>query len=70
MNNLLIEIAKRLVCKAIKVNTEEYYIQVAYKFINNKGAIVVTIFNKHADNQSYYFYDDEIYLNIPHINKF
>ena len=70
MNNLLIEIAKRLVCKAIKVNTDEYYIQVAYKFINNKGAIVVTIFNKHADNQSYYFYDDEIYLNILHINKF
>ena len=70
MNNLLIEIAKRLVRKAIKVNTEVYYMQVAYKFINNKGAIVVTIFNKHDDNQSYFFYDDKIYLNIHHINKF
>ena len=70
MNNLLIEIAKRLVCKAIKVNTDEYYIQVAYKFINNNGAIVVTIFNKHFDNQSYFFYNDEIYSNIHHSREF
>lgn len=71
MNNLLIEIAKRLVCKAIKINTDEYCIQVAYNFINNKGAIIVTIFNKHFDNQSYFFYDDdEIYSNIHHLREF
>ena len=33
MNQLLINIAKRLVCKAIKLNTEEYKIQVSYKYI-------------------------------------
>lgn len=69
MNNLLIEIAKRLVCKAIKVNTEEYNIQVAYSFINNKGAIVVTIFNK-SGNYTYWFYDDNIYINKHYISHF
>ena len=69
MNNLLIEIAKRLVCKAIKVNTEEYNIQVAYKFINNNGAIVVTIFNE-GNNYTYWFYDDEIHSDNLHINQF
>ena len=62
MNQLLINIANRIVFKAIKVNTEKYNVQVAYKFINNKGAIVITIFSK-SDNYSHWFYDDSIYSN-------
>ena len=61
MNQLLINIANRIVCKAIKVNTDEYNIQVAYKFISGAGAIIVTIFNKAFDNKSYSFYDDSTY---------
>ena len=56
MNKLLIEIAKRLVCKAIKVNTDDYNIQVSYKFINNKGAIVVTLFDKDNDNNTFFIF--------------
>lgn len=70
MNKLLIEIAKRLVCKAIKVNTEEYNIQVAYKFINNKGAIVVTLFNKDNYNNTFWFCDERTYSYVYHINQF
>lgn len=70
MNQLLISIANRIVFKAIKVNTEKYNIQVAYKFINNKDAIVVVIFNEHNYNQSHWFYDDEFYSNKHHINHF
>ena len=63
MNQLLINIAKRLVCKAIKLNTDEYNLEIAYKCINNKNAIIVTIFNETFDNKSYNFYDDSIYSN-------
>lgn len=70
MNQLLISIANRIVFKAIKVNTEKYNVQVAYKFINNKGAIVVVIFNEHNYNQSHWFYDDEIYTDKSHISQF
>lgn len=69
MNQLLINIANRIVCKAIKVNTEKYNIQVAYKFISGAGAIVITIFSK-SDNYSHWFYDDEFYSNKHHINHF
>lgn len=70
MNKLLIEIAKRLVCKAIKVNTDDYNIQVAYKFINNKGAIVVTLFDKDNDNNTFWFYDDIVYTDKILIDEF
>jgi len=70
MNKLLIEIAKRLVCKAIKVNTDDYNIQVAYKFINNKSAIVVTLFDKDRDNVTFWFYDDDNYSDIYRISQF
>ena len=69
MNQLLINIANRIVFKAIKINTEEYNIQVAYKFIGGAGAIVITIFSK-SNNQSHWFYDDEFYSNKHHINHF
>lgn len=68
MNKLLIEIAKRLVCKAIKVNTEGYNIEVSYKFIGGAGAITVTIFKKDS-NVSFYFYDDNPH-NEGHISQF
>ena len=63
MNQLLISIAKRLVCKAIKLNTDNYNLEIAYKCINNKAAIIVTIFNETLDNKSYNFYNDSIYSN-------
>lgn len=63
MNQLLINIAKRLVCKAIKLNTDEYNIEIAYKCINNKAAIIVTTFNDQLNNKSYNFYDDSLYSN-------
>ena len=69
MNQLLISIANRIVCKAIKVNTDEYNIQVAYKFIGGAGVIVITIFSK-SDNCTHWFYDDEFYSNKYHINHF
>ena len=56
---LLINIAKRLVCKAIKVNTEEYKIEVAYKFIISHSAINITLFKNNSKCKSYLFYDDE-----------
>lgn len=69
MNKLLIEIAKRLVCKAIKVNTEDYKVQVSYKFICNDGAIDVTLFDENKCS-SFMLYDDDIYSDIHHINQF
>ena len=69
MNQLLISIANRIVCKAIKVNTDEYNIQVAYKFIGGAGVIVITIFSK-SDNCTHWFYDDEIYTDKSHISQF
>lgn len=69
MNQLLINIANRIVCKAIKVNTDEYNIQVAYKFIGGAGVIVITIFSK-SDNYSHWFYDDEFYTDKKHISQF
>ena len=69
MNKLLIGIAQRLVHKAIKVNTEKYNIQMAYKFISKSGVIVVTIFNG-EDNYTYWFYDSWIYTDKKHINQF
>lgn len=63
MNQLLISIAKRLVCKAIKLNTDNYNLEIAYKCINNNSAIIITIFNKAFDNKSYSFYDDSTYSN-------
>ena len=69
MNQLLVSIAKRIVFKAIKVNTEKYNIQVAYKFIGGAGAIVITIFSK-SDNCTYWFYDDEFYTDKSHISQF
>mgnify|MGYP003440074177 FL=1 len=70
MNRLLIGIAQRLAHKAIKVNTEKYNIQVAYKFISKSGVIVVTIFNG-EDNYTYWFYDSWIYTDKKqHINQF
>ena len=62
MNQLLISIANRIVCKAIKLNNEKYNVQVAYKFIGGAGVIVITIFSK-SDNYSHWFYDDSIYSN-------
>lgn len=58
MNQLLIAIAKRLVCKVIKLNTEEYKIQVSYKYING-NAIDITIFNNENDCRSYVLYDSD-----------
>ena len=69
MNQLLINIANRIVCKAIKVNTEKYNIQVAYKFIGGAGVIVITIFSK-SDNYTHWFYDYEFYSNKSHISQF
>lgn len=69
MNKLLIEIAKRLVCKAIKVNTEEYKIEVSYKFIGGAGAINVCTFIKQNCEESFYFYDDNPH-NESHISQF
>ena len=65
MNQLLISIAKGLVCKAIKLNTEEYNIQVSYKYIN-RNAIDVVIFNE-TNCRSYVFYDNNIYSNKHYI---
>ena len=70
MNQLLISIAKRLVCKAIKVNTDEYNLEIAYKFINNESAIIITIFNKAFDNKSYSFYDDSTYSNKQYLELY
>lgn len=70
MNQLLINIAKRLVCKAIKLNTDDYNLEIAYKCINNKSAIIVTIYNKAFDNKSYSFYDDNIYSNKHYIEQY
>lgn len=69
MNQLLINIAERIVCKAIQVNTEKYNIQVAYKFISKSSLIVVTIFNE-DDNYTYWFYDNWIYTEKSHISQF
>ena len=69
MNQLLINIAKRLVCKAIKLNTEEYKIQVSYKYIN-RNAIDITIFNNENDCRFYVFYDDSIYSNKHYIEQY
>lgn len=69
MNNLLIEIAKRLVCKAIKVNTEEYNVEISYKFIGNAGAITVCIFREQSFVESFYFYDDNPH-NQGHLSQF
>ena len=67
MNQLLINIAKRLVCKAIKLNTEEYKIQVSYKYING-NAINIVIFNE-TDCKSYVLYDEE--WDVPnHLTKY
>ena len=57
MDQLLINIAKKLVCKAIKLNSEEYKIQVSYKYITG-NAIDITIFNKDRC-KSYMFYDND-----------
>ena len=70
MNQLLINIAKRLVCKAIKLNTDDYNLEIAYKCINNKSTIIVTIFNESLDNKSYNFYDDSIYSNKHYIEQY
>ena len=68
INQLLINIAKRLVCKAIKLNTEEYKIQVSYKYING-NAIDITIFNNENDCKSYMLYDSD--WDIPnHLTKY
>ena len=68
MNQLLINIAKRLVCKAIKLNTEEYKIQVSYKYING-NAIEITIVNDENDCRSYMLYDDD--WDVPnHLTKY
>lgn len=69
MNKILIEIAKRLVRKAIKINTEEYNMQVSYKFIGAAGAINVCTFIKQSCEESFYFYDDNPY-NESHISQF
>lgn len=69
MNKILIEIAKRLVCKAINVNTEEYNMQVSYKFIGGAGAINVCTFIKQNCEESFYFYDDNLH-NESHISQF
>lgn len=68
MNQLLINIAKKLVCKAIKLNTEEYHIQVSYKYISNNSAIDITIFNNDGC-KSYMFYDDN-WDRINHLTKY
>jgi CRISPR/Cas system-associated endonuclease Cas1 len=68
MNQLLINIAKRLVCKAIKLNTEEYNIQVSYKYIN-RNAIDVVIFNE-TNCRSYVFYDNSLYSNKHYIEQY
>ena len=69
MNKLLIGIAQRLVHKAIEINTEQYSIQVAYKFISKSGLVVVTIFNG-EDNYTYWFYDSWFYTDKNHISQF
>lgn len=69
MNQLLIGIAKRLVNKAIEVNSEDYIIQVVFTYIGVTNTISVTIFDKNNDNRSYYFYDDNKH-NEAHISQF
>lgn len=69
MNKLLIEIAKRLVCKAIKVNTEKYNMRVCYDYIGTYNSIGITIFNG-KNCISYYLYDRNEWNNKDHLRKF
>ena len=49
---------------------DNYNLEIAYKCINNKSTIIVTIFNESLDNKSYNFYDDSIYSNKHYIEQY
>ena len=69
MNQLLINIVKRLTCKAIEVNASEYKIDVSFKYIGDSNAISVTLFDEDFNNSSFYFYDDDKH-NEGHLSQF